>query len=190
MNVPTSYHARGALAPQCIHDLRFLYTEYLELESRHHKEVREEQRRAGIDTADVDLQIDALDAELVRRAALYLQSDELPPWPRLDDERYAQLLEDARELKAIWPLADFLTRVVGLELHGRGPGLAGDCPFHQSKSRASFKVSTEKNVWHCFGCNKGGDLFRFVGGYYDVTSFPDQVRKVEEVTATMWSRRA
>lgn len=35
------------------------------------------------------------------------------------------------------------------------------CPFHQERT-PSFMVNEEKNMWHCFGCGKGGDVFAFV----------------------------
>ena len=68
--------------------------------------------------------------------------------------------------------SDFVPRVkreVGLEVYisrfvklkKNGKRLLGLCPFHTEKS-PSFTVSPELSVYHCFGCGKSGDLFRFV----------------------------
>jgi DNA primase len=57
-----------------------------------------------------------------------------------------------------------IAEVIGgyLELKNAGQGsFRALCPFHGEKT-PSLYVSREKNIWHCFGCNKGGDVFTFV----------------------------
>ncbi len=55
-----------------------------------------------------------------------------------------------------------------------GANFKGLCPFHGEKT-PSFVVSPERQIWHCFGCGKGGDAFGFIMEYEKV-EFPESLR--------------
>lgn len=61
------------------------------------------------------------------------------------------------------------------QLKPTGSGLMGRCPFpdHQEKT-PSFSVSEAKQVYHCFGCQKSGNIFTFLSQYQGM-SFPQSV---------------
>lgn len=71
-------------------------------------------------------------------------------------------MADRETLELIRERADMLeivSRYVTLKKAGKN--YVGPCPFHQDKT-PSFTVNPEKKLFHCFGCNEGGDLFQFV----------------------------
>ena len=71
--------------------------------------------------------------------------------------------------------------VVGqyVQLKKSGKNHMGLCPFHEERS-PSFSVAEDKQIFHCFGCGKGGTVFNFLQEIEGI-SFPESVRRVAEL---------
>jgi DNA primase len=80
------------------------------------------------------------------------------------------------EIKRAVDIVELIGQFVQLRKAGRN--YAGLCPFHSEKD-PSFTVSPARQMFHCFGCKKGGDLFAFWMTYHQVT-FPQAVRDLAE----------
>ena len=70
------------------------------------------------------------------------------------------------DIKARIDILDLIAEHVDLKRAGQN--YKGLCPFHSEKT-PSFMVSPSKQIFHCFGCNKGGDIFAFVMNYENLT---------------------
>src|SRR5512137_963853 len=76
--------------------------------------------------------------------------------------------------------ASDIVDVIGsyLPLKRAGGNFVALCPFHKEKT-PSFNVNPHRQIFHCFGCHKGGDVFTFVKEYENV-DFPEAVRRLAD----------
>ncbi|HHW6586105.1 TPA: DNA primase [Staphylococcus aureus] len=78
------------------------------------------------------------------------------------------------EIKDKTDILDLVSEYVKLEKRGRN--YIGLCPFHDEKT-PSFTVSEDKQICHCFGCKKGGNVFQFTQEIKDI-SFVEAVKEL------------
>ncbi|HSR52044.1 MAG TPA: DNA primase [Acidobacteriota bacterium] len=84
-----------------------------------------------------------------------------------------QFVEQVRNSISI---VDFINRYLPLKKSGKDHGAL--CPFHSEKT-PSFWVSEDKQIFKCFGCGEGGDVFSFVMKMENMP-FPEAVRFIAE----------
>ncbi len=80
------------------------------------------------------------------------------------------------EIRSAASIVDVISGYV--QLRKRGKNFLGLCPFHSEKT-PSFTVSEEKQIFHCFGCHTGGNVFKFLMEYEKI-SFVEAVQELAE----------
>ncbi len=75
-------------------------------------------------------------------------------------------------------IVDIISRYVAIKKQGRN--YKGICPFHTEKT-PSFTVSPDKQIFYCFGCGAGGNVFNFLMRY-EKSTFLEAVKKLAEET--------
>ncbi len=84
-----------------------------------------------------------------------------------------ELVEEVRSKSDI---VETVSRYV--KLQKKGGSHWGLCPFHNEKT-PSFSVSASKQIYHCFGCGAGGDVFGFLMNYENYT-FPEAMKELAD----------
>lgn len=80
------------------------------------------------------------------------------------------------EIRNSTSIVDVISEYV--QLRKRGKNYIGLCPFHSEKT-PSFTVSEDKQIFHCFGCHEGGNVYKFLMDYKKI-SFIEAVQELAE----------
>ena len=80
------------------------------------------------------------------------------------------------QIRAASDIVDVIGAYVPLKK--AGANFTALCPFHKEKS-PSFNVNPSRQIFHCFGCHKGGDVFTFVKDYENI-SFVEAVKRLAD----------
>lgn len=89
------------------------------------------------------------------------------------------MAEQDRIVEQVQMANDIIDVVSGyIPLKRAGRNFKACCPFHQEKT-PSFMVSPDKQIFHCFGCGAGGDVFSFLMKYEQLT-FPEALQRLAE----------
>jgi len=81
-------------------------------------------------------------------------------------------MDQVSQIREKIDLVALISEFITLKKMGRN--FKANCPFHSEKT-PSFVVSPERQIWHCFGCGKGGDVYTFLMEY-ERLEFPEALR--------------
>jgi DNA primase len=80
------------------------------------------------------------------------------------------------QIRAANDIVDVIGAIIPLKR--AGINFVALCPFHREKT-PSFNVNPRKQIFHCFGCHKGGDVFAFVRAYENI-EFVEAVKRLAD----------
>ncbi len=80
------------------------------------------------------------------------------------------------QVQSLNDIVEVISSYIPLKRAGRN--FKANCPFHSEKT-PSFMVNPDKQIFHCFGCGVGGDVFSFLMKYEQM-NFPEALRKLAE----------
>lgn len=87
-------------------------------------------------------------------------------------------MDQVSQIREKVDIVSFISEFIALKKAGRN--FKANCPFHQ-ESTPSFVVSPDRQIWHCFGCGKGGDAYTFLMEYERI-EFPEALRLLAQRT--------
>lgn len=94
-------------------------------------------------------------------------------------------MSDVDEIKSRLNIVDYISKYVKLKRAGRN--FKGLCPFHGEKT-PSFVVSPDRQIFHCFGCAKGGTIFDFAMEMHHI-DFPEALEDLAQLAGVKLSHR-
>lgn len=92
--------------------------------------------------------------------------------------QYVAPMDQVSEIREKIDLPSLISEYIPLKK--AGSNFKANCPFHQEKT-PSFVISPERQIWHCFGCGKGGDAYTFLMEYENM-DFPEALRTLAKKT--------
>src|ERR1035438_8715367 len=97
-----------------------------------------------------------------------------PPGLPINRRATCQFMPDQvlQDIKDRLNIADVISGYI--QIKKAGTNFKALCPFHNEKT-PSLQISPQKQIWHCFGCGEGGDVFGFVMKYENI-EFRDAIK--------------
>jgi DNA primase len=93
-------------------------------------------------------------------------------------------MDQVNQIRERIDIVSYLSELITVKKAGRN--FKANCPFHNEKT-PSFMISPERQVWHCFGCGKGGDIYTFLMEYERI-EFPEALRVLAKRAGVELSR--